>query len=537
MKTKNMYSKIIFYFIGLLFILTSCDKSRDQNITPEEATVAVNLGGLEYEDENELYASTSSSAEKEIPTHIQYVDKDFHIESQLIPVHENKSLTNALNQKSAARVQKELEANIKYKLLVYNQNNKLVTSKDYIYGQETLESSIVLNTYDTYTFVVVSARSTSTLPTITNINNLNDAQITNVNADLLYWKSSPKKLNKGQNFLAAVLKPKFSEITTTLRMDQTMTGAITAISNPVFEPVAQHVSMNLSDGSLSYGSQSADGKAVLFPTLPTNGQRTITASPTTLITDQTNNAKLTFASITVDGETKSNITVNGLSIKPGYRYNLILTFKTCTEAVSSNGFSWSFEESTKWIDGVNYKGVYVSNNDFRKNGEIITFSFSEKDADYGFIYDIEELDNAFNLEINNTPLVGTSVTTEEIQFQNNATNSTQNIEFEDGSQYQSIGSTTVPSNKQVKAIWRIKGSKSKPIIRVVIGRNGDVLMYGSKEDYGELYPLRLKNNLQFNKITWKGGNQTNTIIATTRVEGNTVMKANGSGQKKISCNK
>src|SRR5690606_27035051 len=123
------------------------------------------------------------------------------------------------------------------------------------------------------------------------------------------------------------------------------------------------------------------------------------------------------------------------------------------------------------------------------------------------------------------------------QFQNNATNSTQNIEFEDGSQYKSIGSKTIPSNKQVKAIWQIKGSKSKPIIRVVIGRNGDVLMYGSKVDYGELYPLRLKNNLQFNKITWKGGNQTNTIIATTRVEGKTVMKANGAGQKKISCNK
>ena len=52
---------------------------------------------------------------------------------------------------------------------------------------------------------------------------------------------------------------------------------------------------------------------------------------------------------------------------------------------------------------------------------------------------------------------------------------------------------------------------------------------------GELYPLRLKNGLSFNTVNWKGGDQTNHIKATTRVEGLTVMKFTGVGKKKIPC--
>ena len=537
-----MYSKIIFYLIGLFFILTSCEKSRNEIVDQGQATLSVKLNGLEYEDEEELYASTSTAEKMEIPTHIQYVDKDFQIESQLIPVKENntQNLAKGFKQKSSG-IPKELGEKIKYKLLVYKENNTLAVSKDYVYGEETLESSIILNTYDTYTFIVVSARSTSTLPTIDNINDLTTASINNVNADLLYWKSTPKKLTEGQNFLAAILKPKFSEVTITLRMDQTMTGAITGISNTVFNPVVQNVSLNLKTGNLTYGAVNTAGKAVTFPSLGTNGQRTITANPTTLIHNLTNSASLKFGSLSVDGETKSNITVTGLNIKPGYRYNLILTLKTCTQAVNGlDGFNWEFPQATrttgKGKNQVTETGIYFTSTDFKKNGEMISFQFNETGADYGFVYDIMELDNAFNLEVNGTPLVGNSVTAGEIQFQNNATSTTQNIEFEDGSQYQTIGNTNIAANKRVKAIWEIKGTVAKPTVRVVIGRNGDVLMYGSKTDQGELFPLRLKNNAQFNTVTWKGGNQTNIIKATSRVEGKTVMKSSGSGRKKVSCN-
>src|SRR5690606_24303520 len=198
-----------------------------------------------------------------------------------------------------------------------------------------------------------------------------------------------------------------------------------------------------------------------------------------------------------------------------------------------------FRENGKNVTytGMDFKPQNTTTTTFVKNGDIITFNFTEEGVDYRFVYNITELDNSFNLEVNGTPITGTSVTTGEVQFQNNATNTTQNIEFEDGSQYQSIGNNNITANKRVKAIWEFKGTVEKPVIRVVIGRNGDVRLYGSKTDQGELFPLRLKNGMQFNTITWNGGDLTNTIIATSRVEGKTVMDAYGSGVKKISCTK
>lgn len=544
MNSIKTHKHFFFILIGILAILSSCEKIQEENTTPGEALISVNLEGLDFEAEGNILASNTASNEQTgSDTHIQHVNEDFRIESQLIPVANNRTenLKQDIKQNTSA-VLKELGNNIKYKLLVYNANGNFVIERDYVYKQETLETAIPLNTYTEYIFVVVSSRSTTNIPQVENKDNLSLATIKNANADLLHWKSSKMKLKKGQNFLAAKLKPKFSEITTTLQMHNTMTGLITSIRNPKFHPTANSISLKLSDGTATYGSINTNGKVITFPTLG-SGVRTITALPTTLIHSNTSAAELKFESLQVDDTIKNDITIAGLTVKPGHRYNLILTLRTCTKAVNGlNGFNWDFAQTTKTINegtywrpnNVTYTGIDF-NGTFKKNGEIISFQFTEAGADYGFVYDIMELDNAFNLEINGTPLVGNSVTSGEIQFQNNATSTTQNIEFEDGSQYQSIGDSNVPSGKRVKAIWEFRGTVEKPAVRVVIGRNGDVLIYGSKTDQGELFPLRLKNNARFNRINWNKGTKTNIIKATTRVEGKTTMKSSGSGRMKIPC--
>jgi len=562
MNSIKIHKHLFSILIGILAILSSCEKTLEQNITTGEALLSVNLEGLDFEaDGNILASNTASNKQTDSDTHIQHVNEDFRVESQLIPVANNRTenLKKDIKQNTSA-VLKELGNNIKYKLLVYNANGTFVTERDYVYKQETLETAIPLNTYTEYIFVVVSSRSTTNIPQVEDKNDLSLATIKNANADLLHWKSSKMKLNKGQNFLAAKLKPKFSEVTTTLQMHNTMTGLITSISNPKFHPIANNISLKLLDGTATYGTVNTNGKAITFPSLG-SGVRTITSLPTTLIHANTSAGELKFESLQVDDTIKNDITIAGLTFKPGHRYNLILTLKTCTEAVSGNGFDWEFAQTTstckekytervwqdgywskgRWIEGkwiyvekernvtctgIDFKPQGSSTTTFVKNGEIISFDFTEKGADYGFVYDITELDNAFNLSVNGTPIVGSSVSTGEVQFQNNATNTTQNIEFEDGSQYQS---------NQVPAIWTLIGTKAKPIVRVVIGRNGDVRLYGSKTSGGELLPLRLKNGLQFNKITWNGGDKTNIIKATSRVEGKTVMNAFGSGVKKTEC--
>src|SRR5690606_22413766 len=118
-------------------------------------------------------------------------------------------------------------------------------------------------------------------------------------------------------------------------------------------------------------------------------------------------------------------TVAGLNLKPGHRYNLTLNLRTCTQAVRGNGCAWEFPQPSKTIRE-NGKNVTYTGIDFKpqnptttkcvNNGDIITFNFTEAGADYGFVYNMTELDNAFKLEVNGTPIIGTSVTTGEIQF-------------------------------------------------------------------------------------------------------------------------
>ncbi|WP_337084500.1 hypothetical protein [Elizabethkingia anophelis] len=54
------------------------------------------------------------------------------------------------------------------------------------------------------------------------------------------------------------------------------------------------------------------------------------------------------------------------------------------------------------------------------------------------------------------------------------------------------------------------GTTGKPLIRVVISRDGVVSMFGSKTSGGDLQPLQLFNN-SFNNITWNRTGD-NTLI-------------------------
>lgn len=522
MSTISLFKNKLLLLPLILTILVSCGKVDSQNVTGQEASLKVSLEGLDFDSETELQAGTKQLDNQEGATHIQYADGDFRIESQLITENTTKNinLSNGNKQNSQAAL-KELGDKIRYRLLVYAENGNLVEARNYIYGSESEENAIELQTNVNYTFVVVSSRSVTSTPPITNENQLKDAMIQNVNADLLYW-SKKMKLNVGLNFLAAKLKPQFSEITTTLRMDENMTGTITSIGSPVFKPVVNALSLKLENGALTYGTVNTSGKTVNFPALGNNGLRTVTASPTTLIHNTTAQATLNFGSLQIDGETKSNITISGLSIKPGHRYNLILTLKTCTKEVTGNsGLNWSYPAVTRrGRTGIEINGVFYA------NGSKIERVYTEKGADYGFVIDLYQLDNSFNFEVN-----GNRMATREIQFQSDAQTS-QNIEFEDGSQYQGAN----VEGGSVPAIWTIRGSAATPMVKVVISRTGEVTIFGSKKSNGKLYPLRLKQGTTFNTFPWSPGSSQNNIVKfTSIVDGETIIKGSGSGRIKIPC--
>ena len=141
----------------------------------------------------------------------------------------------------------------------------------------------------------------------------------------------------------------------------------------------------------------------------------------------------------------------------------------------------------------------------------------------GFAFDIYELDNSFNMEIN-----GILLATQEIEFQAND-GLIQNIRFADGTIWEAGG---------IDDIWKLRGSTNKPIVRVVISPLGNVTMYGSKVSATnaayDLEPLVLFGGNTFNTIAWNSVNN-NTIKISQHLEGPTKMDGLGYGKNYRDC--
>ncbi len=147
-----------------------------------------------------------------------------------------------------------------------------------------------------------------------------------------------------------------------------------------------------------------------------------------------------------------------------------------------------------------------------------SYTFTAPGADLGFVFDIYTLDNSFNLNIN-----GVNLATNEIDFQFN--HSTRNIRFADGSQY---GTGGVPE------IWSMTGNSDTPLVRIIIGPNGAVSMFGCKATSGPLFPLELFNGTTYNTIIWNT-NSGNDVTVTQQVDGQTYVTGHGTGYKKGFC--
>lgn len=136
-----------------------------------------------------------------------------------------------------------------------------------------------------------------------------------------------------------------------------------------------------------------------------------------------------------------------------------------------------------------------------EDGNSVNFDLSP--VGNGFVLDITNMDNSFNLTVNGTPL-----TTEEIQFQENGTPTGQNIRFKDGSIW---GANGVPQIYQFQYYGTV--SPATPLVRFVIDENLEVKMYASKEANGPLFELELFNGNAFNSFTWNSTASNNFVVS------------------------
>ena len=533
-KTVGRWGLILVF--SLFIILNSCKKSGPELGPNGETTVKIKLSVGTPKEENVLVGKNKSSkvgpASKVQLTTVK-INENLNMDVVVIKDADNTILNSAssnLGSPKAATtpVKKGLEPGVKYRVVVYDAAGFHKGNFDYVYGNEANTAGIALNNGETYTFIVYSVNSNSFLPSIANESNLATASLTNISTELLYFKKSLTLTYGESNLLEAELLHQFSQITTTIEMDDSMTGSIESLSGTKITPAKFSGSLKFSNNSISYPSTNIQAN-VIFPAI-VPGNRSVSSQHTFLVSPATESANFNIGSIRLDGETKTNISVPGIKITPGHRYSLVLKFRTCTENVTSDGLNWRYPEETwevrefwKWVT---YKGIIKDGVKY-KNNEIITNTFTAPQANYGFQFDITELDNAFNMKVNNNFIFGNSAS-QQIQFQTNDNLGTvRNIEFIDGSQYATDG---------LEEVYDLIGTASKPLIRIMISRYGEVNILGSKYNNGPLVPMRLKNGLSFNTVPWSSSGS-NTVIVSQKVDGRTIIIGTGYGRKRIACPK
>lgn len=443
---------------------------------------------------------------------------------------------------------------------MYNNSGEYVAHNDFKVGEETQEDSFKLLSGDTYTFVSYSIGSASDLPELKDNKNQVDisvAELHEISANyLMYQKQKVTIVGGRDNYIDITMNHQFSEITTVIR-HKYEAGRIEEVSGAKFSPIRENASLAFQNNALSYSSKTKE-VSVSFGEISGNTHST-TSKPVSLISENTESAKFTIEKLTINGLSNPLI-YEDLKITPGMRYNLIL------------------EVNARCIADTDRRTLNLN-----ESSNVETFTLPE--ADFGFVFDIQELDNSFDMEINGVHLLsaqrqkqrciaGGGGTTYrdtqmepysfiDVNFENSeADNIARNIRFKDGSQYGNIllGYRTeivngkpkeVPVNNE---IWNIIGTTENPALRIIIEKDRTVKYFGSKVPEGPLFPLEIitseiehktnekcalifkKQRVVYseNKVTWHN-NRPNIVKISQAKIGDTLLKGSGSGQKKVSC--
>lgn len=289
-----------------------------------------------------------------------------------------------------------------------------------------------------------------------------------------------------------------TEITVVI-LENPTAGSITEVPDICPETIPQEIdsdSPGTGGGTITYRWESSIDDAQTWTEIPNQNGETL--QPTAL------NETTAFRRTTLD--TENGITCESEPTEPIWIYmSVSADCAVCTTDIDGETFNWNYTS-----DGEAPSDPVVQN-------------IIQPATNAGFVFDIYELDNSFNMEIN-----GILLATQEIEFQSSGTDGI-NIRFQDGDEYE--------TNTEEK-IWEMTGETGKPIVRVVISPSGSIAMYGSKTSSDNsaysLEPLELFAGNTFNSIHWNTSNP-NNIDVTQNVVGATKMIGYGSGQNIVPC--
>lgn len=135
-------------------------------------------------------------------------------------------------------VSKELKENTKIRILIYDANGNKFTELVHDYKTKGTLGIKNVEVGKKYTIVMYSINSTERVPTALNSDQLSTVKLSDLSSELLYLKNEIK-VKEGNNNINAILKHQFSEVYTTITINQTahLAGSkINSIQNPKIAP-------------------------------------------------------------------------------------------------------------------------------------------------------------------------------------------------------------------------------------------------------------------------------------------------------------
>ena len=152
---------------------------------------------------------------------------------------------------------------------------------------------------------------------------------------------------------------------------------------------------------------------------------------------------------------------------------------------------------------------------FETNGGTTT-TFLAPSADGGFRFDIFKLDNSFNLNVN-----GTDVVAKQIQCQGGGAAGESLLVFSaDNTGFGQGGNDNV---------WVINGDANQPVVRLIVGPNGEVSFQGKRNSGRGLESMEILGvDPQPVNVNWNSAGN-NTVILSQAVEGATNISGEGNG--------
>lgn len=337
---KKMIQMKYFAFIAVMVFFISCSKE-DKKLNTDQAIVSIKLAGVEN-NISKLGKNNGASQVSETEAVQQFeiaFDSKIKIVARLEPVN-GTAVNNTIPIKKKGQTPKaaatinDLPVGTMYRVIAYNNAGAFVESKDYTVGTTlSTDDTFKLTPGQNYTFVAYSVGTAvkADLDNVMPSGDFSTAKYNNVdgNKHFMYYVEPAKSYAEGMTTLNIVLKHQFSQISTVLNLGSQITGTFGNISASI-KPHLSNVNINVNGPVVDFtnGTPATNGALMNF-TLGANG-RSATAETIICAADQTatGGGTLTFSTLTINGQTKSNLVISGLKIVPGGRY--ILTFNIAT---------------------------------------------------------------------------------------------------------------------------------------------------------------------------------------------------------------